>query len=126
MTSRRTHVVRVHAPPATPRPYVDIEVLDAISFKTTNGETMVINMPTSGVVPNIKDDTGAGNAVDNGASATRLSHMKRIEGGAGGSAGGFKFDIECIDVIACKGTNGEVWILNMPETDSTAYCTTDG
>lgn len=133
MASRRTHIVRVHAPPISPPdgstpPYVDIEVLDAISFKTTNGGIMVLNMPTKGITPYIKDNTGGGNG-KSPALPTRASHMTRIEGTIPGSApgtGDFKFDVECIDAIGCKGPDGKVWILNMPETDSTAYCTTDG
>ena len=132
MATRRTHVVRVHAPPNSPPdganlPYVDIEVLDAIGFIGPNGTPMVINMPTDKITPNINDDTGGDNQVSNGPGATRLSHMTRIEGTVGGGSAGFpfKFDVECIDAISCTDDNGSTWILDMPQDDSSAFCTTD-
>jgi hypothetical protein len=110
---------------------VDIEVLDAIGFDGGKAGIMIMNMPTTGVTPNIVDNTGDGNEVDNGPGATRLSHMTRLGIGATGvgvgatGSTGFAFDVECIDAIACEGTNGDIWILNMPADDSTSYCTTD-
>jgi hypothetical protein len=133
--TRKTHIVRVFSdiPPSefTPTiPYVDIEVLDAISFKRQNGETMVLNMPKSGVKANIIDNTGDGNGKTT-SGATRLSHMTKIQGtipGAGGSGGSgiFNFDYEVADTIAFTEENGKVWVLDMPSNNSSPFVSTDG
>lgn len=133
--TRKTHVVRVFSdiplsPNAPVAPYVDIEVLDAISFKRQNGETMVLNMPKLGVKANIIDNTGDGNGKTT-SGATRLSHMTKIQGtisGGGGSGGSgqFNFDYETADAIAFTEANGKVWVLDMPSNNSSPFVSTDG
>lgn len=108
--SRKTHVVRVRSGDPDNETYVDIEVLDAISFKTTNGKEMILSLPAKQAVPYIVDDTGAGNEKKPG-RATRRSHMEHV---TGNEKTGF-FDAEVIDMISFNDQNGEEWILDMSE-----------
>jgi hypothetical protein len=114
MATRRTHIVRCYKDPEDETSdYVDVEVLEAISFKVAGGKEVVINIPQKGVVPTIKDDTGGNNGKDGGAGTTRLSHMKRI---TSDDDPNMKLDVEVIDVLACRDTRGEEWILDMKAT----------
>lgn len=106
--TRRTHIVRIKG--ALAETYLDVEVMDAISFTIENGEEVVLNVAASDAVPYIDDDTGDGNAKHPGAlRATRRSHMKRITG-----PDGF-FDIEVLDAVAFRDKRGEEWVLDMPD-----------
>lgn len=115
--SRRTHIVRIGK---APDPYLDIEVLDAISFRTEQGKAMVLNFSADKVKPYIVDDTGGGNA-KNTLNATRRSHMKRITSPTDASQ---FFDIEVIDAISFRDENNKEWILDLKVVRP--YNTTDG
>lgn len=113
MPTRRTHVVRIPSadtePGKDPSTYVDVEVLDAISFRTTGGKEMVLDFAGGTIVPYIVDDTGDGNA-QTPDSATRRSHMQRVTSDDGQNWA----DFEVLDCIAFRGENGQEWILNLP------------
>lgn len=116
--TRRTHIVRVKdkGPDVGADPtFVDIEVIDAIAYRTTNGEQHVLSCASKDCVPYIVDETGDGNEKSPGPTeATRRSHMKRIEDPDDPTVG---FDIEILDAIAFRDENGKEWILNMPTDD---------
>jgi hypothetical protein len=116
--SRKTHIVRVSMddPPTPtgqqPTSYIDVEVIDAISFRDVRGEEMVLDMAAASALPYLVDNTGGGHGAtpDN---ATRRSHMKRITSPDDPTQ---QIDIEVIDVVAFRGKNGEEWILDMSGT----------
>lgn len=116
--SRKTHIVRVSMddPPTPageqPSSYVDIEVIDAISFRDARGEEMVFDMAAASALPYIVDNAGGGHGAspDN---ATRRSHMKRLTSTDDPTV---QIDVEVIDVVAFRGKNGEEWILDMSGT----------
>jgi hypothetical protein len=119
--TRRTHLVRVPMddPPSTGKPneYIDLEVLDAISFRIENGDEVVLDLDVKRSVPYIVDDTGGGHA-KKPADATRRSHMKRI------TKGDQKLDVEVVDCWAARDQNGDEWILDMQKTS--VYDISDG
>jgi hypothetical protein len=127
--TRRTHIVRISPddPPVKPGDppsdnYIDIEVLDAIAFRTDRGEEMILNMAADTIVPYIVDDTGGGHGKTPGSDTTRRSHMKRIV------SDDQKLDIEVLDVVAFRDQRGEEWILDMHDTNGepSVFNTTDG
>jgi hypothetical protein len=141
--TRRTHVVRVTCPfgpggpnggnGSLPNAFVEIEVLDAISFKTTNGKDMILSLDSKDASAYIVDNTGDGNE-KKPKSATRRSHMKRMGSQFnstdptafnGENASAQAYDIEALDAIAFRGENGKVWILDMPQEDSRSFCVSD-
>lgn len=122
--TRRTHIVRISdakkgEPPSDT--YVDVEVLDAVSFIGPNGKQMVLNFDPKKIAPYIVDDTGGGNGKTPG-RATRRSHMERITDKASGAF----FDVEVLDCCAFSDENGKEWILNLPGKKADGYNTTDG
>src|ERR1035437_7969660 len=119
MATRRTHIVRIGT---STEKYIDMEVLDAVSFRTEMGKEMVLNFPRAGIKPYIVDDTGDGNQKFT-ANATRRSHMKRITSSSDASQ---FFDIEVLDALAFRDENGKEWILNLPAEKSSPYNSTDG
>lgn len=121
MATRRTHIVRCKDDSGG-SDYFDLEVLDAVAFKTENGKEMVLNCPTDKAVPYIVDDTGGDHAKTPG-DATRRSHMKRIKNPDDPKQ---EFDAEILDCIAFRGENGEEWILNLPADKADPYNVTAG
>lgn len=120
MTSRKSHVVRVFEnDDDTSETYVDVEVLDAISFITENGKEMVLSFKKAS--PFIKDNTGGGHGKSPG-SPTRASHMERIKTGDGSTY----MDVEVLDCVAFSDQNGEEWILNLPSSKSSKFNKTEG
>lgn len=114
--TRRTHIVRISdAKPGDPPSdaYIDVEVLDAISFAGEGGKEMVLNMPQENVKACIKDSTGGEHGKEPG-QPTRLSHMKRIVSEADPSQ---MLDIEVIDILSFRDTRGTEWILDMNSTN---------
>jgi hypothetical protein len=121
--TRRTHVVRIHDDDADGSgQYVDVEVVDAVSFRTDNGKEMILNMPAEKAVPYIVDDTGDGSE-KTPSRATRRSHMERIKGDPDKTQ---FFDVEVLDMISFRGQNGEEWILVNPSKDAVPFNKTDG
>jgi hypothetical protein len=108
--TRRTHIVRIPDDPDTGN-YIDVEVLDAISFKTTDGHDVILSMKAEASDPYIVDDTGGGHERKSGRSSR--SHMKRITSKTDPTQ---QLDIEVADIIALKDTNGRVWVLDMKAT----------
>lgn len=100
---------------------MDIEVLDAISFKTKRGEEIVMNVPGAEARPYIIDQTGDGNSKST-PGATRRSLMKRLTGSFDSSQ---IFDIEVLDAIAFNDQNGQEWILSFPDDSDVYNSTTD-
>jgi hypothetical protein len=124
MATRRTHIVRIFdrsSGTKNPNRFVDVEVLDAISFREPNNREVILDFNQSNVEPVIKDTIGSGSAKNPGAG-TRLSHMKRVT-----SSNGRRFyAIEVLDCIAFRDANGAEWILNMPSAASVPFNKTDG
>jgi len=122
--TRKTHVVRVKSPfggagASGAGAWVDIEVLDALAFKTTNGKVHIWKCPSSEAVPYIADESGdTPDWSTGGANSTRGSHVEAYGGG----------DIEVLDRIAfIDGQDGNrPWILDMPSADAAPFCVTDG
>jgi hypothetical protein len=116
--TRRTHIVRVSDAKgeelSKESNYFDIEVLDAIAFRTDNGKEMVLDLNTEKAVPYIVDETGGDHGKSPG-NATRRSHMKRIV------SGDAKIDVEVLDAVSFRDKNGEEWILNLPGESATPY-----
>jgi hypothetical protein len=107
MSTRRSHIVRIGTD--TNR-FVDIEVLDAIATRTTEGKQVVLVFPGADAIPYIVDDTGDGNG-KSVVGATRRSHMKRISSSSDSTQ---FFDIEVLDAISFK-IEGKEWIMNFPD-----------
>jgi hypothetical protein len=116
--TRRTHIVRVPldttptAPGKKPGKYMDVEVLDAISFRMENGKEVILNSPAASAVPFIIDDTGGGNGATP-TNPTRRSHMKQLTGSDDASQ---TLYVEIMDCMAFRDQNGEEWILDMQAT----------
>jgi hypothetical protein len=123
--TRRTHIVRIvnKNDDQSSDTYIDVEVLDAISFRGENNKEMVLNCTASEASPYIVDDTG-GNHAKKPEGATRRSHMKRIVGDDPTQ----KLDVEIIDCMAFSDENGKAWILDMSGTsdDPHIFDTTTG
>jgi hypothetical protein len=109
--TRRTHIVRVPDDPDTGN-YIDVEVLDAISFKTTDGHDVILTMKAEAADPYIVDDTGGGHERKPGKGTSR-SHMKRITSKTDPTQ---QLDVEVADIMAFTDTNGRVWVLDMKAT----------
>ena len=79
MTTRRTHTVRIKNPNQNGA-YVDVQVLDAITFTGPNNFQMSFSVPAQGgdISVAIVDNTGDGNSKGNLANCTRASHMVRL------------------------------------------------
>lgn len=120
--TRRTHVVRIMDKTEGGGSYVDVEVLDAISFKDERGKEMILNMPQANVVAYIKDDTGGNNGREP-SNPTRLSHMKRIVGDDPQQ----RFDVEVLDIASFRDVSGQEWILDMNSVNGepSVFNTTD-
>src|ERR1035437_9507921 len=105
MATRRTHIVRIGTSTDL---YIDMEVLDAVAFRTDSGKEMVLNLPGANAAPYIIDDTGDNNQKFT-ANPTRRSHMKRITG-----SGDKQFlDIEVLDAVAFRDDMGKEWIMDL-------------
>lgn len=128
--TRRTHIVRVrqpkeHIPDGEDGMYVDIEVLDAISYSTTNGHFHIWSCAANKADPFIEDTTGdAPNWSKGGSKSTRGSHAKRILSDRHDPESA-KFDIEVLDRIAFRDENGKVWVLDVPGAKAEPFCVTD-
>jgi hypothetical protein len=113
--TRRTHIVRISdAKPGEPpsKKYIDVEVLDAIAFRTANGKEVILNMDASKSDPLIVDETGGGHDKAP-AEPTQRTHMKRITSRTDPAQ---KLDVEVMDVLAFRDQRGEEWILDMQAT----------
>lgn len=119
MTTRRTHIVRISPDTPPSETYIDIEVLDAISFRGENGKEMVLEVPAKDCEPFIVDETG-GNHGREPAEPTRRSRMERISGNSN------KLDIETLEAIGFVDQNGEEWILSLPKSGADPSNTTEG
>ncbi len=128
--TRRTHIVRVKQPKSTvpdgqDQMYVDIEVLDAIAYQTTNGHVHVWKCPSSDADPYILDKTGdTPDWSKGGPRSTRGSHAKSILSDRKDPKSR-QFDIEVLDRIAFRDDNGKIWCLDAPSEDAKPYCVTD-
>jgi len=125
MATRRSHIVRVFddsSGTVDKDTYIDVEVLDAISFKIGRGEEVILNFPAKKATPYIVDDTGHGLEKQPGASsATRRTHVEHIKGD-----NDTELLVEVLDHIAFKDKRGEEWILKMPSKKSAHFNVTKG
>lgn len=99
-------------PASSDSSYIDVEVLDAISFKIENGKSVVLSMANSNSAPWIVDDTGGGH-LKKPQKPTSRSHMKRITNPKDKTQ---QLDIEVSDIMGFRDQNGENWILDMQTT----------
>jgi hypothetical protein len=124
MATRRSHIVRVYddsSGEVNKSAYIDVEVLDAISFKIARGEEVILNFPSKKASPFIVDDTGNGLAKQpNSSTATRRSHVEHIKGENG------ELLVEVLDAIAFKDKRGEEWVLKMPAKKASPFNATKG
>lgn len=110
--TRRTHIVRVPMddPPVAkgekPSLYIDLEVLDAIAFRTEGNKEVILSLEAASASPFIVDDTGGGHE-KKPSTPTQRSHMERVKGPNG------KLDVEVVDSWAARDQRGEEWILDM-------------
>jgi hypothetical protein len=101
--TRFVHVVRCKHP-NNPNIWFDVRVTDKISIKLTNGKTAKFDFTAAFATPTITDNTGDGNGVSNGNSATRQTHMSRITSKTDQTQ---FYDAEVLDKINIKSTNGQ-------------------
>jgi hypothetical protein len=124
MATRRSHIVRVYddsSGEVNKSAYIDVEVLDAISFKIAKGEEVILNFPSKKASPYIVDDTGNGLAKQpSAATATRRSHVEHVKGENG------ELLIEVLDAISFKDKRGEEWVLKMPAKKASPFNATKG
>lgn len=136
VASRKTHMVRIVAPKAVPVPpgnkgpmYVDIEVLDCIAYKTTNGHVHVWDCQTHNVDPFIEDKTSdPPNWATGGETSSRGSHAKAFNQPSDGTQKQpvSIFDYEVLDRIAFRDDESKIWILDHPQESSKAFNVTTG
>ncbi len=129
--TRRTHIVRITDPDTPPDPanpsgqgnYIDVEVLDAIAFRTTGNKEVILSLDAKKSTPYIVDKTGGGHD-KSPSKATQRTHMKRVQSSDGTSA----IDVEIVDCWAATDQNGGSWILDMQPGSGggTAYNISDG
>lgn len=118
--TRRTHIVRCAADPKDPDSlYADVEVLDALAFRTPGGKELVLTFDQKNVDPYIIDEVSGKNkkTPNNG---TRRSHMERVKSKDGGL-----IDVEVIDAVAFRGPGNKEWILNLPSKKSSEFSAND-
>jgi hypothetical protein len=128
--TRRTQIARIHDPNTKPDPssttadsnYIDIEILEAIAFRTHNNREVILKLDHKGSAY-IKDDTGGGHQKTPGKASSK-SHMKRVQSADGKNA----LDVEVVDCWAARDTNNKEWILDMqPGSDGgNAFNISDG
>ena len=123
--TRRSHIARIGIGKPPQDFYIDMEVLDAVSFKTKRGEEMVLSVSAENAVPYITDDTGDNNQKQPSiVTATRRSHMKRITGVPDDTE---FVDVEVLDGVAFRDEMGKEWIMYLPDNDGLdVYNTTTG
>ena len=130
--TRRTHIVRITDPDTPPDPanpsgqgnYIDVEVLDAIAFRTTGNKEVILSLDAKKSTPYIVDKTGGGHD-KSPSKATQRTHMKRVQSSDGTSA----IDVEIVDCWAATDQNGGSWVLDMQPGSGgggTAYNISDG
>lgn len=125
MSTRKTHIVRIYDDSSGTKDlntYVDVEVLDAVTFRHTNNREQIIKVPAKKATPLIIDDLNLGVGKDPGRGATRKSHMKKITSSDKKSF----FAVEVLDAVTFRGRDGKEWILKMPSESASPYNVTDG
>jgi hypothetical protein len=109
--TRNVHVVRIKDPDDE-KNYVDVKVYDQIAYLGPNGQEMVIDTDAKKAIPNVTDNTGDGNAIEN-ADATRLSHMERFTNKNDTDQ---YLDLEILDTVAFTSPNRKQGVLHMPSS----------
>jgi hypothetical protein len=122
MASIFIHYVRCRSP-NNPELFIDVRVIDAISFTKSNGDEQVLLSPAKNASPTIVDQTAGNNGVT-GANPTRVSHMTLVQGQDDGPNGqdnsGNSFYIEVLDGVSFYERNGDEYVLLMPTVVETA------
>jgi hypothetical protein len=111
VTTRRIHVVRVKDPNNESQ-FADVVVIDAIALRAANGEEQLWDVTARKAVPYIVDNTGDGETIGNLATASRVSHMKRL---TNPDDSGQFIDVEILDAFALRGPNGEERVYSLPD-----------
>lgn len=118
--TRRTHIVRCPADPESPDDvYADVEVLDALAFRTDMGKELVLRFDKKDIDPYIVDNTGGGHG-RTPSKGTRRSHMERVKTKDG------LIDVEVLDVVSFRGPGGDEWILDFPSKKSSGFSKNGG
>lgn len=134
VASRKTHMVRIQAPKSTkkegdPGPaYVDIEVLDCVAYRTTNGKVHVWDCQSLNADPFVDDKTGDDpNRSTGSETSSRGSHAKQFVVKAAPGSGNpdkVQFDYEVLDRMGFKDDQNKVWILDYPLDSSDPFNST--
>jgi hypothetical protein len=121
--TRFVHVVRVYAQGSSGNTgtYVDVMVTDKLAVTGTNGQGFKIDVTAANAVPTINDESGDGNGVDNGASATRQTHIIRVTSDSDPSQ---YLDVEVLDAFCLTGVNGQQWIGRLPAPKAITFVQT--
>lgn len=114
--TRRTHIVRIKDKNSDN--YIDVEVLDAISFRVENGKEVILNMAASRSQPLIIDNVGGGHG-KSPAKPSMRTRVKRIKNGKQ------MLDIEVVEAAAFRDQRGEEWVLDMVKPGS-SFNVSDG
>ncbi len=93
---------------SAPSEYVDVEVLDAISFRIENNKEVIFDLSNRSV-PWIVDNTGGGHDKQPD-DPTQLTHMVRLTNPSDSAQ---QLDVEVLDCWAARDQNGEEWVLDM-------------
>jgi hypothetical protein len=122
MASIFVHYVRCRSPNNSEL-WIDVQVIDAISFTKSNGDEQVLLSPAKNASPTIIDQTNGGNGVTD-ANPTRVSHMVLVQGQDDGPNGqdnsGNSFYAEVLDGVSFYERNGDEYVLLMPTSVETA------
>lgn len=116
MVTRRVHVVRIKQT-SNPGNFVDVKVIDAISYQGPNGHEVMLDCATANINPYINDTTPEGNGKGDPGDCSRSSKITRI--GASGASGSM-LDIEQLNACTMRGPNGFEVLLFFRGDDASA------
>ncbi len=122
--TRVSHMKRLTNPNNSTQ-FLDVEILDAASFRGPNGAEMVLFMPDADATELVVDNTGNGLGNDPGPDATRALHVVRITQDTSDNPHSTVNDasdnqfllVKRLDAIAFRGPNGAENLLYAPASD---------
>jgi hypothetical protein len=121
MTTRQAHVVRITDPNDSSQ-YVDVKVIDTITYVGPDGVETCLDVRPANVNPLIIDDTGSGLGRFT-YNPTRKSHIEVIRNPDDSTQ---FLAVEVLDALSFDLPNGEERILWFPKDSSNAYVTNGG
>jgi hypothetical protein len=122
--TRVSHMKRLTNPNDSTQ-FIDVEILDAASFRGPNGAEMLLFMPDADATELVVDNTGNGLDNDSGADATRALHVVRITQDTDDNPHTTVNDasddqfllVKRLDAVAFRGPNGAENLLYAPASD---------